>query len=64
MSEFEYEVTFYGSQWRLVTLCYHEHDSEQGDLPIIDWAYTVADQNGITMDGYESVSVLKTGELV
>jgi len=63
MIEYEYEVKFYGSQWVITILCYHEHDNETGDAPIIDWALTVADHNGLTIPFYESVSVEKTGVL-
>lgn len=63
MNEYEYEVKFYGSQWSINVLCYHENDSEMGDTEIINWAIGVADQNGLTIPEYDSVSVLKTGEL-
>jgi hypothetical protein len=63
MKEYEYEVKFYGSQWVINILCYHEQDSEVGDSEIIVWAVAVADQNGLTIPDYESVSVTKTGEL-
>lgn len=63
MKEFEYEVKFYGSQWVINVLCYHEQDSEQGEADIIRWAKAVADQDGLTIPDYHSVSVLKTGEL-
>lgn len=64
MSEYEYEVKFYGSQWVINILCYHEQDSEIGDTKIIQWAQAVADQNGLVIPDYDSVSVTKTGELV
>jgi hypothetical protein len=64
MSEYEYEVRFYGSQWVINILCYHEQDSEVGDSKIINWAVGVADQNGLTIPEYESVTVTKVGELV
>jgi hypothetical protein len=63
VSEYEYEVKFFGSQWTINVLCYHENDSEMGDSEIISWAIAVADQNGLTISEYDSVSVLKTGEL-
>lgn len=63
MSEYEYEVKFYGSQWVINILCYHEQDSEIGDSEIIAWALGVADQNGLTIPEYESITVTKTGEL-
>lgn len=63
MSEYEYEVKFYGSQWIINILCYHEQDSEIGDSEIIAWALGVADQNGLTIPEYESITVTKTGEL-
>jgi len=34
-----------------------------GDTEIINWAVGVADQNGLTIPEYDSVSVVKTGEL-
>ena len=49
MIEYEYEVKFYGSQWVINVLCYHEQDSEIGDTEIINWAIAVADQNGLTI---------------
>jgi hypothetical protein len=64
MSEYEYEVKFYGSQWIINILCYHEQDSEVGDSQIIAWAIGVADQNGLSIPEYESVTVTKMGELV
>jgi hypothetical protein len=63
MKEYEYEVKFYGSQWVINILCYHEQDSEQGDEKIISWALAVADQNGLTIPDYDSATVTKTGEL-
>ena len=63
MSEYEYEVKFYGGQWIINILCYHEQDSEIGDSEIIAWALGVADQNGLTIPEYESITVTKTGEL-
>lgn len=63
MSEYEYEVKFYGSQWVINILCYHEQDNEMGDNKIIQWALSVADQNGLIIPEYESVSVTKKGEL-
>ena len=63
MSEYEYEVKFYGSQWVVNVLCYHENDSEIGDTEIINWAISVADHNGLTIPDYDSVLVLKTGEI-
>jgi len=63
MKEYEYEVKFYGSQWVINVLCYHEKDSEEAEVQIIGWAIAVADQNGLTIPDYYSVSVTKTGEL-
>ena len=61
--EYEYEVKFYGSQWIIFVLCYHEQDNEIGDTEIINWALIVADQNGLTIPDYDSVTVTKTGEV-
>ena len=63
MNEYEYEVKFYGSQWVISILCYHEQDSEMGDRAIINWALAVADQNGLTIPEYDDVSVTKMAEL-
>jgi hypothetical protein len=63
MEEYEYEVKFYGSQWIVTVLCYHEQDNEKGDVPIIQWAHAVADQNGLIIPDYDSVSVEKTAVL-
>ena len=63
MKEYEYEVKFYGNQWTINILCYHEQDNEMGDSKIIDWALAVADQNGLTIPTYNDVSVTKTAEL-
>lgn len=64
--EYEYEVTFRGSQWTVITLCYHEADSEgtEADRDLIqNWAEAVADQNGLSLNDYHEVSILKTGVL-
>lgn len=63
MKEYEYEVKFYGSQWVINILCYHEQDNEVGDSQIIAWAIAVADQNGLTIPDYDYVEATKTGEL-
>lgn len=63
MNEYEYEVKFYGNQWVINILCYHEQDNEMGDTEIINWAIGVADQNGLTIPDYNSVSITKTGVL-
>ena len=63
MEEYEYEVKFYGSQWIINVLCYHEQDNEKGDDLIISWAHAVADQNGLIIPDYDSVSVEKTAVL-
>lgn len=63
MKEFEYEVKFYGNQWVINILCYHEQDNEQGDAEIIRWAKAVADQDGLVIPDYHEVSIQKTGEI-
>lgn len=68
MSQFEYEVTFRGSQWNATVICYHEADTQEGkDEEASDtvqaWAESVADQTGLTISDYSEVSIVKTGEL-
>jgi hypothetical protein len=66
MSEYEYEVTFYGSQWKASVIVYHEVDSEKGSVErgtITLWAEGVADQLGLTLADYHEVKVEKLGEL-
>ena len=69
MSEYEYEVTFKGSQWTATVLVYHEADTQDGkDSEASDtiqaWAETVADNNGLGISDYHEVSIVKTGELL
>lgn len=67
MNEYEYEVTFYGSQWRATILVYHEEDSELGGenarSKITLWALAVADQLGLGIGDFNEVKVEKTGVL-
>ena len=69
MPEYEYEVTFRGSQWTATVLIYHELDNEtkedqeaNGDA-IQSWAESVADQHGLVIGDYHEVSIVKTGVL-
>ena len=67
MSEYEYEVTFFGEQWRATVLCYHEHDFDSGpdiDKRIEGWALLVADQTGLNIQDYREVRIEKTGALL
>lgn len=63
--EFEYEVTFMGSQWTAKVICYHELDSEivKNRTAIEGWAEAVASNNGLELNDYHEVLILKTGEL-
>ena len=66
MSEYEYEVTFYGSQWRATVIVYHELDNEVGEDErdrIQGWAEGVADQLGLGLGDFHEVIIKKTGEL-
>ena len=67
MNEYEYEVTFYGEQWRATILVYHEEDSELGGRnarsSITLWALGVADQLGLGIGDFNEVKVEKTGVL-
>lgn len=66
MNEYEYEVTFYGTQWRASVIVYHELDSEAGQEErerIIGWAEGVADQIGLSLGDFHEVKVEKTGVL-
>lgn len=69
MSEYEYEVTFTGSQWIVTVLVYHEQDTEEGKNEeasdaIQAWAEAVASNNGLSINDYHEVSIVKTGELL
>ena len=69
MSEYEYEVTFEGSQWTATVLVYHEADTKEGeDLEaresVIRWAEAVAGDKGLGISEYHEVSVTQTGELL
>ena len=63
--EYEYEVTFRGSQWTANILCYHELDSEitENRSTIEGWAEAVANNNGLELNDYHEVVIVKTGEL-
>ena len=63
--EYEYEVTFRGSHWTANILCYHELDSEvtENRQAIEDWAEAVANNNGLQLNDYHEVVIVKTGEL-
>ena len=66
MNEYEYEVTFYGSQWRATVIVFHELDSEAGEEEremIQGWAEGVADQLGLSLADFREVKIEKTGEL-
>ncbi len=66
MSEHEYEVTFYGSQWRATVIVFHELDNEQGEEEremIQGWAEGVADQLGLGLGDFHEVKIEKTGVL-
>lgn len=66
MNEYEYEVTFYGSQWNATVIVYHELDSEEGEEEremIQGWAEGVADQLGLSLAEFHEVKITKTGEL-
>jgi len=65
MTEYEYEVKFYGSQWVVKVLVYHEltDDTQENRERIINWAEAVADQTGLTMTDYHEAVIMKTGEL-
>lgn len=66
MSEYEYEVTFYGSQWRASVIVYHEEDSDRGSVErgkITLWAEGVADQLGLSLGDFHEVKIEKTGVL-
>lgn len=64
--EYEYEVTFRGSQWTATIICYHELDNEGTEEDrdrIQGWAEAVADNNGLQLNDYHEVSIVKTGEI-
>jgi hypothetical protein len=65
MTEYEYEVKFYGSQWLSSVLVYHEldDDTQENREQIIGWFESVADQLGLTITEYHEAIITKTGEL-
>ena len=66
MTEYEYEVTFYGKQWVATVLCFNELDSEaseENQRLIIDWADSMAHECNLDIGEYHEVKVVKTGEL-
>jgi len=68
VKEYEYEVTFRGAQWNATVIVYHEADTKDGrDEEASDkveaWAVTCADQNGLSVNDYDEVSIVKTGEI-
>jgi len=66
MREYEYEVTFYGSQWKATIAVYHELDSEEGQEErdrIQGWAEGVADQLGLGLANFHEVTIEKVATL-
>lgn len=66
MKEYEYEVTFYGSQWRATVTVFHELDNEEGEEEremIQGWAEGVADQLGLSLGDFHEVKIEKIGEI-
>jgi len=71
MSEYEYEVTFRGSQWTKTIVVYHEADTQDGKdseaSELVEaWARSVAQDKGLEelMNSDDEVSIVKTGELL